>query len=249
MRLAIVLVIAALLSACAAQRQEQRRDARLVEIHTQLGAGYMQRNQLDIANQELGQALAIDPDNAQANNVMALLQARLKENKKADEYFRRALAAQPDNSDVHNNYGAFLCEQGRLDAAERHFKKALTDPLYRTPELANLNAGRCLMKKPAPAAAAQYFKAALAINPKFAPALLEMAKISFDSGQNLSARGYMQRYFEVAQDSPESLWLAIRIERVLRNKDLQGKYGLRLTAKYPDSPEAKEYKRSLASSK
>lgn len=246
--IAIVLALAVLAAGCAGQ-QAQNRDRRLVEIHTQLAAGYLQRNQLDVANQELEKALAIDPDDVQANNVMALLQTRLKNPEKADEFFRRALAGDSDNSDAHNNYGAFLCEQGRLNEAERHFRKAIANPLYKTPELANLNAGLCMMKKPAPVSAAKYFKAALDINPRFAPALYEMAKISFNSGQNLSARGYMQRYFEVAQESPETLWLAFRTERALGNKDLQSKYGLHLTGKFPDSPEAKQYKKLRAGSK
>lgn len=249
MRILILSLVVLFASACTADKAAQKRDARLVEIHTQLAAGYMQRDQLDIALQELDKALDIDSEDAQANSVMALVQARLKNPEKADKYFRRAVASEPNNSEVQNNYGAFLCEQGRLDEAVERFNKALANRLYKTPELANLNAGLCLMKKPAAAAASRYFKAALEINPRFAPALLEMSKINLNSGQTLSARGYMQRYFEVAKESPETLWLAIRIERALGNKDLQAKYALHLTGNFPDSPEAVQYKKLQAGSK
>jgi len=239
----LAILLSALLIACAAQLDENKR-AELLRIRTELGAGYLQRNQLDIAHQELTQALAINSDDSQANNIMGLLQARMKNYDKAEKYFRKAISAQPDNSDAQNNYGVFLCEQGKLDEAEQRFKKALANPLYKTPELADLNAGVCLMKKPAPVQAVKYFKDALEISPKLAPALYQMAKISLDSGQTLSARGYMQRYFEVAKDSPESLLLATNIERALGNKDMQAHYALRLTAKYPDSLEAKQLKQS-----
>jgi type IV pilus assembly protein PilF len=239
----LALLLCALLTACAAKLDENKR-AELLRIRTELGAGYLQRNQLDIAHQELTQALAINSDDSQANNIMGLLQARMKNYDSADKYFRKAISAQSDNSDAQNNYGVFLCEQGKLDEAEQRFKKALANPLYKTPELANLNAGFCLLKKPAPAQAVKYFKDALEINPKLAPALYQMAKFSLDSGQTLSARGYMQRYFEVAKDSPESLLLAANIERALGNKDMQAHYGLRLTGKYPDSPEARQLKQS-----
>ncbi len=239
----LIFLLSSLLVACAAHVDETKR-AELLRIRTELGAGYLQRNQLDIAYQELEQALAINPDDSQANNIMGLLQARLKNYDKAEKYFRKSLSAQPDNSDAQNNYGVFLCEQGKLDEAEERFKKALSNPLYKTPELANLNAGLCLMKKPAPARAVKYFRDALDINPKLPAALYQMAKISLDSGQTLSARGYMQRYFEVAKDSPESLLLAANIERALGNKDMQAHYALRLTAKYPDSLEAKQAKQS-----
>lgn len=221
---------------------------RLLQIHTELGVAYLQRNQPEIAQRELEKALAIDSDDVNANNAMALLQSRLKRYDDADKYFRRAVSARPPNPEAHNNYGVFLCEQGRIDAAEEQFKRALADPLYKTPDLANLNAGLCLMKKPVPQAAAAYFKAALEANPKLAPALMQMAKISFDSGNTLSARGYMQRYFEVAPDSPESLWLAVTIEQALgTNKDLQASYALRLSGKYPESPEAKRLKQLRSS--
>lgn len=243
MRAAVLLSVAMLLSACAAQREASERNARLVELHTQLGAGYMQRGQLDVATQELEYALALDSDDVQANNMMALLQARLKDPVKAQKYFERAIAAAPLNSDAQNNYGAFLCDIGKYDEAVKRFENALKDPLYRTPELANLNAGLCLMKKPAPRAAEEYFRAALKAQPRLAPALLQMARIAFDSGQNLAARGYMQRYLEVAQDTPEVLLLAIQIERALNtNKDLLASYALRLTGKFPDSAEAKQIK-------
>ncbi len=244
-----VLVVTLTVTACSGgQKLDDSARQRLLQIHTELGVAYLQRNQLDIAQQELDKALEIDSGDVNANNAMALLQSRLKRYEEADKYFRRAVGARPGNPEAHNNYGVFLCEQGRIDAAEEQFKRAVADPLYKTPDLANLNAGLCLMKKPVPQEAAVYFKSALDANPKLAPALMQMAKISFDSGNTLSARGYMQRYFEAGPDSPESLWLAVMIERALgTNKDLQASYALRLTGKYPESPEAKRLKQLRSS--
>lgn len=244
-RLAVFLLLSLSLAGCAADREAAAKSARLVELHTQLGAGYLQRNQLDVAREELESALKIDPSSVQANNMMALLQSRLKDFNKADMHFRRALESEPENGEVQNNYGVFLCEQGKLEEAEVRFKKAIADPRYKTPDLAYLNAGLCMMKKPDPQLAAGYFRAALDLNPRLSAALYHMAKVSLDSGQTLSARGYMQRYFEVAQDSPEALWLAIRIERALGSRELLANYGIRLTGKFANSPQAKTYKQQL----
>lgn len=246
MRRIVIGATLALLTACSSEPTvNDAKRAELVNIRTQLGAGYLQRNQVDIAYQELERALAIDANDSQANNIMGLLQARLKNYELAEKHFRKALSAQPDNADAHNNYGVFLCDQGKLDEAEQQFNRALANPLYKTPELANINAGLCLMKRPAPARAAKYFKQALEINPKLGSALYNMAKISFDSGQTLSARGYMQRFFEIAPDSAESLLLAANIERTLGNREMQAHYGLRLTAKYPGTPEATQFKQQF----
>ncbi len=58
--------------------KRKRNSDKRVEIHTQLGATYLSRNQLDIAQQELERALEINSDDSQANHIMGLLQIRLK---------------------------------------------------------------------------------------------------------------------------------------------------------------------------
>lgn len=241
-RVSAVLVVMAL-GACATQEEQvadEARAARLIEARTQLAASYMQRNQLDVALEELDKALAADPDNSQANNMMALLQIRLKNDDKAERHFSKALSGQGNNAEARNNYGVFLCERGRLDEAEKQFKAALANPLYKTPEIANINAGSCLQKKNAPELAEKYFRNALQINPKSPTALYQMALISFNSKQFLPARAFMQRYLDVGKDTPEALLLAVRIEHALGARDAQAQYSSRLRGKYPDSPEAKQ---------
>ncbi len=242
MRRAVSLVLACLLiGGCASQAEREEKAAKLnkrVEIHTQLGATYLSRNQLDIAQQELERALDINSDDSQANHIMGLLQLRLKQDDKAELYFRRAISEQPDNSDARNSYGVFLCERGRLDAADEQFRVAINNPLYKSPEQASLNAGICQFKKPDKSAAAGYFRTALQHNPRQPQALLHMARYSFETGESLSARGFMQRYFEVSTDTPEVLLLAFRIERVLGAKDAQATYALRLRGKFPESAAA-----------
>jgi type IV pilus assembly protein PilF len=66
-----------------------------------------------------------------------------------------------------------------------------------------------------------------------------MAKISYDTGRTYSARGFIQRYFEVGEDTPQSLLLAVKIEDVLGYKDAEASYAVRLKGKFPESSEAK----------
>ena len=238
---AVLLMLVVMLAGCAssAERQaaqEKRHDRS--QTHVLLGAGYLQRGQLEVAEQELNKALSEEPDNSQANNIMAVLQWRLKYYDKADRLFRKSLDEDPKNSSAYHNYGAFLCERGKLDEGIRNFEKAAKDPLYPYTADVYLNMGVCLMKKPAPVAAEKYFRDALSINPKLAAALYQMAKLSFDTGRTLSARGFMQRYYEVAGDTPAGLLLAARIEHALGNKNAEASYALLLRNKFPDSPEA-----------
>jgi type IV pilus assembly protein PilF len=242
-RLLLAACATLLLAACASPAQRDAEAARLakrVEIHTELGAGYLARNQLDVAQQELERALALRPDDSQANHIMGLLQIRLKNDDRAERHFQRATGQSPDNSDARNSYGVFLCEHRRLDEADEQFRAAIRNPLYKTPDQANTNAGICRLKTPDKAAAGGYFRAALQTNPRQPLALLNLARLSFESGEPLSARGFMQRYFEVAGDAPETLLLAFRIERALGAKDAQASYALRLRGKFPDSAEARQ---------
>ncbi|MDH4133389.1 MAG: type IV pilus biogenesis/stability protein PilW [Gammaproteobacteria bacterium] len=216
--------------------------AKRVDVHTQLGAAYLARNQLDVAQQELERALELDSGYSQAHNIMALLQIRLKDDSKAESHFKRAISEMPDNADARNNYGVFLCERNRLDAADEQFRDAIKNPLYRTPDQANVNAGICRLKKNDKNGAAAYFQAALQANPRNPLALMRLAQLSLEGGQALKARGLMQRYFEVVNDSPEALWLAYRIEHALRSKDAQASYAMRLRGKFPDSTEARQLK-------
>jgi type IV pilus assembly protein PilF len=173
---------------------------------------------------------------------MALLLWRLKDNAGAERYFRRALHASGANSDTWNNFGVFLCETGKLDDADDAFKRALEDPLYKTPAEANINAGMCQMRKPSPKAAERYFRAALDINPAQPQALLELAKLTYNDGRSLSARAFIQRYFSVAPETPASLLLANKIEGVLGNNDAEASYAVKLRGKFPDAPEVAQLK-------
>ena len=243
LRLTLIVVCAIVLSACStrASREQDVKNTKLVSIHTQLASGHLIRNQLDFALQEINKALAIDDNDSQANNIMALIQARLRNDGETEKYFNKSIVANDNNSEAHNNFAVFLCEHGRVDEAIKHFDVALANALYKTPEKASLNAGLCLKNRPlVGVSAAKYFRYALSVDPRSAQALYNMAVISFESNQPLAARGFIQRYFDVSKDSAESLWLAVRIERALGARDTQANYALRLRGKFPASTEAKQ---------
>lgn len=249
MRTALLLG-ALLLSACAstAEREaEEAKRARLVQTNIQLANSYLQRDQLEFAKERLEKALAIDSDDSQANNMMAVLQWRLKDFDAAESHFRRAVYGDKENAEAQNNFGAFLCDRNRVQEAEEWFRRAIANPLYKTPAAANENAGLCFLKAKELAKAESYFREALRLDPVLPASLLNMARISFESDRTLAARGFMQRYFQAASDSPEALLLAVRIERALKNKNEEASYAVRLRGKFPTSPEAQMLQRQSSS--
>jgi type IV pilus assembly protein PilF len=245
-------LLAALAAGCAtkAERtQDQERLQKLVDTHIQLGASYLQQGQMDAAKEKLDKALELAPDHPQANNVMALLQWRLRNYELAERHFRRALGNGDVNPDIQHNYGVYLFDRGRFEESLTWFDRAIANPQYATPELANFNAGRSALKKADRVAAERYFRAALERNPHYAPALLALAQLTLDAGNALSARGLLERYAKAGPETAESLWLGIRVERALKNRNAEANYAVRLRGKFPNAPETQEYLRSAGKEK
>lgn len=216
-------------------RVQQRKGAG--DIYVKLAVAYFNEGQLDIALKKAKTALQVEPYNAEAHNIIALLYNRLGEKRLAEHHFQRGLEFEPRNPYLLNAYGTFLCQEQRIDEADKEFMKALENPLYKTPEVALTNAGICARRIADLSKAEAYFRRALKANPRFPAALIQMGQISYETGEYLSARAYLQRYLEVAQPTPASLWLGIRTERELGDRDAVASYSLSLRNNFPDARE------------
>ncbi len=208
--------------------------------NVELGVLYMREGKKQIAMDVLQKALRQDPNSADAHNAIGVLYESLGETDKADTHFKRALSINPNDSQAHNNYGTFLCRNKRPDEAEKHYLSAASNTLYETPELSYTNAGSCAFNAGDTAKAEQYWRKALEANAKFAPALLQMARLNVEQKQYMPARAFLQRLHAVSKPSPESLWLGIQTERVLGDKNAEASYSMLLKNGYPNSPQAKQ---------
>jgi type IV pilus assembly protein PilF len=205
-----------------------------------LAVEYMQRREYAKALEKLDRARDADPDYPLTYNTYGVLYQALGDNARAEQNFRHALRLAGEDSPTLNNYGRFLCQQRRVDEALRVFERAAANPLYTTPEIPLTNAGVCVAGTDRNAGAKDYFRRALESNPRMAPALLQMSHIAHDDGEFLKARGYLQRYLEVASHTPDSLWLGIQIEEKLGDKDAVASYSLQLRNNFPDSVQAQK---------
>lgn len=249
-RLVGLTLLALTLTACETTSEKVKPDAgprSVAQINVQLGLAYMREGRDEIAMQKLEKALAIDPSYSDAHASMGLLQQHLGQTAEADKYFSKAIALQPDNSGALNNYGQFLCSNGNPQKAQEMFKRAIANPLYDAPEFAYSNAGLCAKNNGELELAEENLREALRRQPTLASALFAMAEISFQSKRALAARGYLQRYHEVAEHTARSLWLGIQVERELADRDAVASYSLALRRKFPDSEETRLLEQSRAS--
>jgi type IV pilus assembly protein PilF len=234
-----VLLLAVALSACASNPSGSSKKE-TAEYYAQLGVGYLQKNRLELAQENLEKALKINRNSKDALHYSALLEERLGNMQKAHALFNRAMQLDDKNPELLNNYGSHLCKQGQYQAAVAAFRAAIKDPLYQTPEFAYTNAGICLQKAKIPQQAEGYYRKALEHNPQFALALYQMAELEYARGENAKAQAFLYRYNERAQSTAETLFLCYKINRALNDTTAAEECATKLIAQFPNSAEAKQ---------
>ena len=240
-RLAPLLLVLGLLQACVAVDPQQTQNEKASAVNVQLGIGYLQQNNLELANEKLSKALRQDPNSVSAHTTYAILQDRLNQSEQAEYHYKRAVDLDPKDSGAANNYGWFLCRNKRELEAEEYFIQATRNPLYRTPEVAYTNAAVCMFRIDRVGPAREYLRKALASKPDFPLALLVMADVTFKDGDHEAAKIYLDRYHLVARASAMSLWLAIRNTLELDTNADVAELGARLAEEFPDSQEYREW--------
>ncbi len=246
-----LLVICCALSACSVFRHKDESIRPLettnevAKANFRLGIAYLQQGQYEKSLVKLQNALKADKKYSPTYNALGLLYQRIGEAERAEQFFKKSLSLNASNSSTLNNYGQFLCQQKRFGEAEAMFLKAVENPLYETPEIALTNAGTCALRDLNTAKAAAYFRQALEQNPRLTNALVSMSQLSYEAESYLSARGYLQRYLELAPHNASTLWLGIKIERELGDRDTLSSYMLLLKNKFPKSDEARLLEESL----
>jgi len=207
------------------------------KVHTELGGLYLSQGNLGVALEEARKALAASSSYAPAHSLMGLIHMQMRENAAAEESYERALRLAPNDPEINNSYGWFLCQTGRERRALNHFQLALRSPLYATPSLAYTNAGICSLRLQDDKAAEEYFMRALRLDPASDRAAYFLADISFRQGRLAQARQYLGDLHKRADPSVETLWLSLRIERKLGERDLEARLAAQLRRRFPEAAE------------
>ena len=208
-------------------------------IRTELAAGYYQRGQMDVALEELGNAKTLDPSYPKIYDIYGLVYAMLGERAKAEENFRQAIALAPDNSEYRENWGAFLCGTGRASEAMPEFEQVLKDPLYKTPEIALINAGKCSVAMGDTQKGEEYLRRALTVSPGNPIAAYNLALLAYREKRIGEARAWMRPVMLQPSPPAQALYLGACIEKKQGDRDAERAYESQLKNRWPDSAEAK----------
>lgn len=208
--------------------------------HSELGLSYFEAGRYQYAIEELNEALKARPEHVPALVGLALVNMELKDDGKAETYFKRAQRADAGNPMTQNNYGQFLCSRNRTDEGLKLLLSAAANPLYDTPDLAYKNAGLCARRAGDPSRAEEYFRQAVMRNPGQLQALYYLAEMHYTRDDARQAKIYIDRAMQgVDAPGPEWLWLACRTERRLGDKSAADRHADQLRKRYPESPQTR----------
>jgi type IV pilus assembly protein PilF len=219
-------------------RPQEVSPQKRAELHADLAAGYYERGQMDIALQELDEAVKLDAANPKIYNIYGLVYTVLGENAKAEQNFARALSLAPQDSETRQNWGWYLCTHERVRESLPEFERAVSNPLYKTPEIPLINAGRCSAMIGDTAAAESYFLRALRVAPANEPATYGLALLAYKAGRYEDARRWMKAIRQTNLP-PEALYLGLCVERRLGDRQAEASYTAQLRNRHPDAAETK----------
>jgi type IV pilus assembly protein PilF len=201
---------------------------------------YMRINNLAQARERIERALGEAPDNANVQETAGLVYERLNDLPKAKHAFSAAARLGKDDPDILNSYAGFLCRTGKTADGEKLFIQVARNPVYKTPEVALLNAGVCLGSSGDVVDSERYFNRALTIKPNMPEALLQLGNLAYSRGDYKQALGDVQRFLAVNPPTAEVLWLGFRTQRKLGDTAAAVAFGRQIQTEFPDSDQAQQ---------
>jgi Tfp pilus assembly protein PilF len=196
-------------SGCATSRPA-KRDTEQAQIRYQLAADYFRNRRIESAVEELQRALQLDPQNADAYNLLGLIDlqqgaeyvaqvetdaclqgadaeavrrdatARFRD---AEEKLTKATELRPDFSEAWNNLAVAALNLESYDLAITAARNALKNVTYAEPEVARANLGWALFLKKDIQGAWKELHEAVARAPGFCVGRYRLAKVYVERGQ------------------------------------------------------------------
>lgn len=207
------------------------------KVHTELGSLYLFDGRAAVALEEARIALSADSSYAPAYNLLGLTHMALNEPGLAEENFVKALRLAPGDPEINNNFGWFLCQNGREKQAMAYLAASARNPLYSTPTKPNTNAGICAIRLKDDKAAEAYLLEAVRLAPANTQALFWLSNMSYRQGQYAEARRWMSEIEKIQELDAELIWLALRIERKLDNREAEARLSGQLRKRFANSLE------------
>jgi type IV pilus assembly protein PilF len=219
---------------------DSRKRARL---RLELAVGYFEQGQTNVALDELKQSLAADPNFAEAYNLRGLIYLRLGDARLAEDGFRRALAISPRDPNILHNYGWMLCQHARYPESQQTLAKAIAMPQYAGRAKSWMAQGLCQVRAGLRPEAELSLQRSYEIDPGNPITGYNLASLLYQRGESARAQFYLRRINNSELANAESLWLGIKVERRMENRDAMQQLAGQLRKRYAQSRELAAFDR------
>lgn len=224
----------------AASSTDPEQTAHRARIRMQLAMGYFEQGQTQVALEEVNQALVADPNLVDGYSLRGLIYMRLDDPTKAEDSFRRAIVINPRDGNVRHNYAWLLCQQQRYADAQQQFTAALAAPGYADSAKTYMTKGICHLQAGQRVEAERALTQAYEIDAANPVIGYNLALLLYQRGEYARTQFYVRRVNNGQLSNAESLWLGIRTERRLGNREAVGELSNQLKRRYPQSREARD---------
>lgn len=219
---------------------DQRKRARL---RLELATGYFQEGQTKVALDEIKQSIAIDPSYANAFNLRGLVYMRLNDIPLAEDSFRRAFVLNPRDADVAHNYGWLLCQQARYAESFKLFTQAAAIPTYTGKAKTLMAQGVCQVRAGQLDDAEKSLKQSYEFDAGNPVTAYNLSNLLYVRGELTRAQFYIRRLNNSELANAETLWLGIKIERKLNNRENALQLADQLKKRFAQSSQAAAYEK------
>ncbi|MCF2946574.1 type IV pilus biogenesis/stability protein PilW [Paraglaciecola aquimarina] len=235
-------LVLVLLVACSSQNGQQStsnnfNQLKAAKTRVSLGLTYLKNGNYSQAKFNLDKAMEFAPRSADVNFAMAYYYQKVGEIEQAENAYQFAMDLEPKNADITNSYGAFLCQNGDYEKAKVYFLKAVNTSNYISSAETYENLALCSQSSGHPKDAIEYLRSAVNHQPGRGNSLFLLANSLIETEQWQEARDVLRRYEKVAQVSPQSLLMAIKIENGSGNYAEAKAFRDMLIKVYPTHPE------------
>lgn len=255
--LALVLLACLQLASCAAPgttgtgvahpdivtQSDEPQDRTRARIRLELAVGYFEQGKTTIALDELKKALSADPNFAEAYTLRGLVYMRLNDPALAEASFRRALALKPGDANTLHNLAWMMCQQDRHAESMQLFDQALADPNYGDRAKTLMTKGLCQIRANKPTEAEDSLMQSFELDAGNPITEYNLALLLYRRSDLTRAQFYVRRLNNSEWANAESLWLGIRIEHKLGNRESMEQLAVPLLKRFAQSPERARYER------
>lgn len=218
---------------------------RAAKAHTDLGMVYLREGRLEISLEEARIAVAADSSFALAYNLLGLTQMYLEQRAAAEEAFGRALELAPNDPEINNNYGWFLCQTGREKQSLPYFSASGGNTLYPTPTKPLTNGAICAITSGDDKTGEEFLIKALRVDQQNTDAYFLLAELYFRNGRLIDARMRLADLHRMMAPTAQSVWLAVRVERKLGDREAEMRFGSQLRREFRESREYQLLKQGM----